>query len=813
MNYHVPLVLLSILIAVMDSFAALDLGIRIAKARNGLSRSLWLFCGAFAMGMGIWSMHFIAMLALHLSVTVTYNMTLVVLSIVPAILSSGLALHTVSRPTMRTYQVFIGSFFMAMGIVSMHYIGMEAMLLNAKMEYVPGLVAFSAIIAFTASLVALYLLFAIRQNSSLPGLWMRKTGSALIMGFAISGMHFTGMSAAKISHIGHITVQPGTSFDTTLSAYLVGIGTFLILSFVFISVYVDKKFEFQITKSERKFRSVFESANDAIILTDSKGIILSWNKGARHIFGYFETEVSGKHLKLIVPERYREAQQKGMERYLTTGNSHMIGKTVELQGLHKDGREFPIELSLATWAEDGSTYFSSIIRDISERKLAEAKIDRMIYLDPLTGLPNRLLLNDRLVRALDQARENKQTIGIFFIDLDRFKTINDTLGHRIGDLLLTEVAARLQDGLSKTDTVCRQGGDEFIILLPNCSTEEVTRRAQHIVDVFRHSFVLEGHEVFVTPSVGISMFPADGEDADTLIKHADTAMYRVKEEGKNNFQFYTPDMNEAITKKMQLEIALRKGLERQEFTVYYQPQVDVRTGTVIGIEALIRWRHPELGDLQPDDFIPLAEETGLIVPIGKWVLVEACRQNRLWQNMGFQPVRVAVNISSRQFQQSHFVEHVRRTLEETGLDPKYLELELTESIIQDSKYAISTMRKLKDMGVHLSIDDFGTGYSSLSYLKLFPIDSLKIDKSFTQNILADAKDTALVQTIIKIAHYLDLNVIAEGVETREQLQFLQQKLCDEAQGFFFSRPISVEEMSTVFREQLWVSINAEKHSG
>lgn len=753
------------------------------------------------MGMGIWSMHFIAMLAFHFSIPVTYDITEVTVSIIPAILASWLALTIVSRPTMRTTQVISGAFFMAVGIVSMHHIGMEAMVMEAEIEYNPILWTLSAIIAFVASLVALYLLFSIKQNFDMPRLWLRKIWSSIIMGIAISGMHYTGMASATFKHDHHQMSMTGASLDNTLLAYFIGIGMLIIFGVVFISVFVDKKFESQEIESERKFRSVIESASDAIILADSKGTIISWNNGAQLIFGYQEKEISGKKLQIIIPERYRDSHQKGMERYIATGTPHVIGKTIELQGLRKDGSEFPIELSIAAWVEEGNTYFSSIIRNITERKLAEEKINHMVYRDPLTGLPNRHLLNDRLAQALDQANENKQTIGIMFIDLDRFKYINDTLGHATGDQLLIEVARRIQVCMGKTDTVCRQGGDEFIVILPNTTSDEVTKRAQKIVDLFTQSLVLNEHELFVTPSIGISLFPTDGRDIESLIKNADTAMYRVKEQGKNNFQFYTPDMNEAVSKKMQLEIGLRKGLERGEFKVHYQPQIDVVSGKMIGVEALIRWQHPEWGNIPPDDFIPLAEETGLIIPIGEWVLYEACLQNKSWQNEGFPPLRMAVNVSSRQFQQSNLVGMVSKTLKETGLDSEYLELELTESIIQDSKHAISTMHQLKEMGIHLSIDDFGTGYSSLSYLKLFPVDSLKIDRSFTKNIFTDPKDTALVHTIIDMAHNLNLKVIAEGVETKEQLHFLQQRQCNEAQGYLFSRPISAEEMTTVFKEQ------------
>ncbi|WP_144697566.1 bifunctional diguanylate cyclase/phosphodiesterase [Fictibacillus phosphorivorans] len=804
-TYHIPLVSLSIIIAVIASYAALDLGIQVQKTKS-YARYIWMISGAFAMGMGIWAMHFVAMLAFHLSITVTYDITLVIVSIIPAILSSGIALYIISRPVMGKKQVLLGALFMATGIVSMHYTGMEAMKMNAEIQYNPFLWTLSAVIAFVASVVALYLLSFVSQNYKTSKIWLVKLGSAVLMGIAISGMHYTGMSAASYKAHQHHTDLASTPFNSTLLAYAIGIVILILLGMVFISTFIDRRFEYQSILSERKFRSVIESANDSIILSDRTGTIISWNKGAELIFGFTEKEALGKNLQIIIPDRFKIAHQQGMERYLLSGEPKVIGNTVELEGLRKDGSEFPIELSLAAWQEDDQVYFSSIIRDITERKRNEKKINQMVYRDPLTGLPNRLLLNDRLSQALELADENKQTIGIMFIDLDRFKYINDTLGHAVGDQLLIEIAKRIQACVGKNDTVCRQGGDEFIVLIPNTTADEVSKIAQQIVDLFSSSVMVNEQELFVTPSIGIAMYPGDGRDIETLIKNADTAMYRVKEQGKNNFQFYTPEMNEAVTKKMKLEIGLRKALERDEFKIVYQPQIDVETGGIIGVEALLRWHHPEWGTISPAEFIPIAEETGLILQIGEWVLHGACRQNKAWQDAGYAPLRVAVNISSRQFQQSDLVERVSRILRETELDAQYLELELTESIIQDSKYAVAKMHKLKEMGIHLSIDDFGTGYSSLSYLKTFPIHTLKIDQSFTRNIYADPKDASLVETIIAMAHNLDLKVIAEGVETEEQLQFLQQKQCNEAQGYYFSRPISAEDMAMILQEQSVIEV-------
>jgi diguanylate cyclase len=643
--------------AIIASYSSIALGIRINTTR-GNTRHIWLFTGAFAMGMGIWAMHFIAMLSFHLTIPVSYKLPIVMVSILPAIISSGIAFFIISRPSMGKVQVILGALFMAVGMVSMHYTGMEAMEMEAMIEYSPLLMVLSALIAFVVSIVGLYLLFVISHNDHTRHKWWIKAGSALIMGLAISGMHFTGMAAANFKSHDH--VEPFVpSFDSTSLAYFIGIGMLIIFSLVFISIFVDKKFESESMKFESRFHSLIESATDAIILADREGHIISWNRGAEFIFGYKEKEVLGEKLQIIIPEKYRDAHERGMNRYLSTQEPSVIGKTVELQGLRKGGTIFPLELSIATWKEKGTIFFSSIIRDISERKEAEKKINQMVYRDPLTGLPNRLLLNDRLNLALEQARENKQSLSVMFIDLDRFKYINDTLGHAIGDELLVEVAKRIQGCVGKQGTVSRQGGDEFLVLVPQTNSDKVTKMASHILDLFRTSIVIKEHELFVTPSIGISVFPTDGRDAETLLKNADTAMYRVKEQGKNNFEFYTPEMNEAISKKMKLEIGIRKALDHKEFFLVYQPQVCVETGQLLGVEALIRWQHPEWGTISPAEFIPLAEETGLILPIGEWVLSKACEQNKFWQKEGYPPIRMSVNISSRQFQQPNFVDTVR----------------------------------------------------------------------------------------------------------------------------------------------------------
>lgn len=441
------------------------------------------------------------------------------------------------------------------------------------------------------------------------------------------------------------------------------------------------------------------------------------------------------------------------------------------------------------------TGYRGIGRDITQQRLAEEKIRHMAHHDALTQLPNRALLHDRLGRAIAQAQRNSTALALLFIDLDHFKTINDSLGHPIGDRLLQEVAARLLGCTRAADTVARIGGDEFVVLLGDLDRPEAARLvAQKVIDALSAPVALDDHALQITPSIGICTYPDDGGDVDTLMRNADTAMYHAKQVGRNNFQFFTQAMNDAAQQRLRLERDLRQAVERGEFSLHYQPQVDMRSGGIVGFEALVRWRHPERGMVAPSEFIPVAEETGLIEPIGKWVLQEACARGRAWQQTGNPGLLVAINCSAKQFQHEGFVATVARILAESGVPAQQLELEITESIlIHHSEEVNARFQELEKMGVRLSIDDFGTGYSSLSYLKRLAIHQLKIDQSFVRDIGSDPDDVAIVNAIIAIAHSLKLNVVAEGVETAEQLAFLRSAGCDTAQGYFFSKPLPAEE--------------------
>ena len=438
-----------------------------------------------------------------------------------------------------------------------------------------------------------------------------------------------------------------------------------------------------------------------------------------------------------------------------------------------------------------------------ELRQSEERLQHLAHYDHLTHLPNRVLFLDRLEQALARARWHKRIVAVLFVNLDRFKVINDTVGHPIGDRVLKVIAERLNAAVREGDTVARLGGDEFAVALADLAeAHDVPRVAEKIIAALHPPMVIDEREFFVTASIGVSLHPGDGDDAETLLRNADIAMYRAKEKGKNNFQFYSPAMNAEAPKRLALETDLRRALERREYLLHYQPKVDLATGRVAGMEALLRWQHPKQGLISPLDFIPLLEETGLIVPVGEWVLRSACAQNKSWQEAGHAPLRVAVNLSARQFKQTGLVETVRVVLAETGLDPRFLELELTESILlEHTGESLATLRKFHDMGIHLALDDFGTGYSSLSYLKRFPIDSLKIDRSFVRDITTNPDDATIARTVIAMAHNLRMMAVAEGVETQEQLEFLRAHQCDQMQGYYFSRPLTAEVFAQLLADK------------
>lgn len=434
--------------------------------------------------------------------------------------------------------------------------------------------------------------------------------------------------------------------------------------------------------------------------------------------------------------------------------------------------------------------------------------------DPLTGLPNRTMLHESLEQSINNAVRNGEMLAVIYLDLDNFKFVNDTLGHTFGDTLLMAVGERLRKCLRFGDTLARMGGDEFTIVTPGISKpEDAITVARKILNTLINSFNISEHEIFVSASIGITIFPLDGSDADTLIRNADSAMYRAKEIGKNNFHLFTESLNTETAHRLHLENSLRKALERGEMHLFYQPRVDMKTGKLIGAEALIRWIHPTRGIIPPSDFIPIAEETGVIIQISRWVLMHACVQNKLWQEKGLPPINISVNVSARDFRDTDILETISEVIQHTELDPHYLDIELTESIlIRNIDTAVKTLSKIKKMGVRISIDDFGTGYSSLSYLKRFPIDVVKIDRSFVNDITENTDDSAIAGAVVAMSHAMNMRVVAEGIETQAQLDHLASIGCDEMQGFFISKPIPADEFEAFLRKHAILDINKQEEA-
>jgi diguanylate cyclase (GGDEF)-like protein len=692
--YNPWLVALSVVVAIFVSHTALHLSARVARA-IGLLSLVWVLGGAVAMGTGIWSMHFIGMLAFSLPIPLSYDIPTTIASLFIAITASAFALGVANRPRITFDHLCIGALLLGCGISAMHYVGMAAIQITPMITYEPVLLITSVVIAIVASFIALWLFFRLRRGRS----WLMRlarVAAAFVMGLAISGMHYTAMAASRFSANALCT---GTGTDQRWLALTIAVPAIAVLCITTILL----AYQAHLESHTRKHNEQLERAN--------------------------------------------------------------------------------------------------------------AQLEHAATHDSLTGLPNRLLLMDRLAQATAHSERYTRGFAVLVVDLDRFKSINDSLGHLAGDQMLTEVARRLSALLRKADTLARLGGDEFVLVLNEiASARDAESVASKVLAGLAAPVMLSGIEVQISASIGISVFPQDGVNADSLLKHADAAMYHAKKNGRNAFQFFAPVMNVFARERLELESGLRRALVQGEFELHYQPKVDIGTGRIDSAEALIRWRHPKRGLTAPSGFIPIAEETGLIVPIGEWVLREACRQAHAWHTRGLRPLRIAVNLSAQQFKQKSLITTVRNALTAAGLEPGYLELELTESaVMHDAESSIQVLRQLSTLGVRISVDDFGTGYSSLSYLRRLPLDKLKIDRSFIREVAASRDDAEIVRAIISLAHSLHLKVIAEGVETAEQLSFLRGLGCDQYQGFHCSPPVPVDEFERLLSNTSPALVHDDAH--
>ena len=588
----------------------------------------------------------------------------------------------------------------------------------------------------------------------------------------------------------------------------------------------NKLIQHQLRESERLHRYLVNTSPDIIYILDKDGHFTFINNRIETLLGYDCKELVGKHYSILV-------HQKDIEIARYVFNERRVGdrasRNVELRLKCKDDstqrffdtRTLPIELSsMGIYQNEDNpkqkTYLGTygVARDITERKIAEDTINFQAYHDLLTNLPNRALLRDRLSLAISQAKREEEMLAVMFLDLDRFKNINDSLGHVVGDDLLQQVSTRLKSCVREGDTLARFGGDEFTLLLPKISKgkEDVSKIAEKINEVLKEPFIIENNELYVSASIGVAIYPRDGTNMDSLIKHADIAMYHVKDTGKNNYRFYSTDMTTPYFQNLSLETGIRKAMDNDEFHLMYQPQINIKSGEIVGVEALLRWTHPEHGPITPAEFIPFAEETGMIVEIGHWVIRNACAELKRWRDAGLPEIRMSINMSARQLAEKTIVKHVATILRDYGIPGHCLEIEITENtIMNDMDSVVHKLKELSKKGIYIAIDDFGTGYSSLSYLHKLPIQTLKIDRAFIKEVNMKHSRNSIINTIVAMAKGLNLNVIAEGVETQQQLDYLQEIDCSEAQGFLFGKPLTADIITQLLIQEPFAAPNANSN--
>jgi diguanylate cyclase (GGDEF)-like protein/PAS domain S-box-containing protein len=953
-TWNITLVALSVLIAILGSYTALTHAQRM-RENTGRTATIWMLAGGSTLGVAIWSMHFVGMLALHLRIPIGFDTHLTVLSLIPAVAAALLGFHVLRDEHINPRRILISGIVMGVGISTMHYLGMGAVKMSPAIIYKPWIFALSILIAFVASWGALLIMY--RRDwvklSPLP----RTMLGALIMGLAISSMHYTAMLGMEIAEGGVCLtdawgIEPNFMALMLTMTVLVWFGGGLLASLfdqrmarknsqelanlemahsdlTKQSAQVSESMIRALRESEDRLSMTLQNAPDAVFITEQNGLITYVNDNVIELLGYEREELYKKTVFELVPEEWREGYRHGGQQIIATGKRHVfeirlvtkagikipmelnavllpngriygscrdiqdrkaaqkalaesqqylqrmmdsisegmygvdtqgnctfvnqsfltqlgfrfadevLGKHIHslIHHSHADGKPYPatdcimyqafklhqsvhsdkevfwrkdgVALAVEYWShpifKDGKvTGAVATFLDISERKEKEDHIHQLAFYDALTHLPNRRLLMERAQQALAVSARSGRYGALMLLDLDNFKKLNDSKGHDVGDILLCEVAKRLQSAMRDGDTVARLGGDEFVVVLENLSmqTTAAATLAEGVAEKIRaalsESYTLNGYRHTTSPSIGVVMFRGHLENIDALFKYADIAMYQAKQAGRNTIRFFDPAMQAAIDARIELEAELDVALQGQQLRLYYQIQVDAQHRP-LGAEVLMRWEHPQRGLVSPAQFIPLAEETGQIVAMGLWALDIACQQLKQWQASPLTcDLTLAVNVSAKQFRKTDFVDQVRRILFETRAKPSHLKIELTEStVLENVEDTIAKMRELKLLGISFSMDDFGTGYSSLQYLKRLPLDQIKIDQSFVRDITTDPNDAAIVQTIIAMTEAMGLNVIAEGVETKEQQEFLNLRGCHAYQGYFFGKPMPIKQFEAL----------------
>jgi diguanylate cyclase (GGDEF)-like protein len=799
-HHDLSLVVLSYVIAAAGSYAALEM---IERWRNayGISARYWQIASATALGGSIWSMHFISMLALEIDLPITYAPGTTLVSLLIAISVVGWGLQIV-RSSASWARICCAGIVVGLGVAAMHYVGMAALLFPGTLAYSPTIWSLSLLIGISAATVALWL------SLTLQAVWQRAV-AALVMGMAICGMHYTGMASTRFEVDPFAEVAGGVASGPLAAA--VALTTLALILCALVFVMTDRRLlasaqrdaevlrqsntklaaaNDELKLGGQRFDAVLNNMTQGICFFDGAQRLLVSNRRYSEIYNLpAEATAIGRLLKEIVDYRHAVGSTPEMSPsdYLAWRNQIAISKQPSITVVTlRNGR---VVMICHQPMPDGG--WVATHEDITERQQAEARLVFLARHDALTGLPNRVLFQERLEQALTMIGRGSQC-AVLCLDLDRFKLVNDTLGHSVGDRLLQAVADRLQACVREGDTVARLGGDEFAIIQPAVERpEDAELLANRILTAFRIPFEIDEHTIPAGTSVGVAMAPGDGTSSEKLLKNADIALYLAKTEGRSKVRFFEPEMDASIQLRRTLEMDLRGAIARNEFEIYYQPLVDVATSMISGFEALIRWHHPARGLVAPSEFIPLAEETGMIVAIGEWVLRTACFEAKNWPT----DISIAVNLSPIQFKQGDLAAIVKEALNASGLQPDRLELEITETVLlQNTVGTLAALHELRAIGVAVALDDFGTGYSSLSYLRSFPFDKIKIDQSFVHDLVKDKEALSIVRAITGLGHGLRMRTTAEGVETQEQLDMLRQEGCTEIQGYFFSRPLPAGEV-------------------